>query len=450
VTEIAVRGGTVVTPEGERRADIAIDGERISAIGDVAPASREIDARGKLVIPGCVDLHTHLASTPTFTPLDDFEHGTRAAIAGGVTTVVSMVYQEDGSLRRGVERGMRDAARSLADFAFHVVVTDPSETARAEISGLVRDGHAGLKVFMVSPRFVERRDDYRLLLRAASETGAVVAIHAEDHAIVAARTAELHASGRTGVEHFPESRPVEAEVKAVAEAIELAATTEATIYLVHLSSRPALEAVREGKQRAHVFGETRPLYLYLTRAQFDRPDAALWVGQPPLREADDVDAVWAALADGTLDTVGTDHIPHTKAAKLAPGVTFDRIPPGVSNLETLLPMLYSEGVRKGRLTLSRLVEVLATGPARIAGMYPRKGAIAIGSDADLVVFDPGARRTIRAADLHSACDYDPYEGWDVTGWPELVLVRGEVAFERGDMRANPGRGLFVPRAPLKW
>jgi dihydropyrimidinase len=287
-------------------------------------------------------------------------------------------------------------------------------------------------------------------LRAASETGAVVAIHAEDHAIVAARTAELHASGRTGVEHFPESRPVEAEVKAVAEAIELAATTEATIYLVHLSSRAALAVLREGKQRAHVFGETRPLYLYLTRAQFDRPDAALWVGQPPLREADDVDAVWAALADGTLDTVGTDHIPHTKAAKLAPGVTFDRIPPGVSNLETLLPMLYSEGVRKGRLTLSRLVEVLATGPARIAGMYPRKGAIAIGSDADLVVFDPGARRTIRAADLHSACDYDPYEGWDVTGWPELVLVRGEVAFERGDMRANPGRGLFVPRAPLKW
>ncbi|HVD51700.1 MAG TPA: amidohydrolase family protein, partial [Candidatus Udaeobacter sp.] len=237
MTEIAIRGGTVVTPDGERRADIAVDGERITAIGDVAPASREIDARGKLVLPGCVDLHTHLASTPTFTPLDDFEHGTRAAIAGGVTTVVSMVYQEDGSLRRGIERGLRDAARSLADFAFHVVVTDPSEAARAEIPGLIRDGHAGLKVFMVSPRFVERRDDYRVLLRAASEAGAVVAIHAEDHAIVAARTAELHASGRTGVEHFPESRPVEAEVKAVAEAIELAATTEATIYLVHLSSR---------------------------------------------------------------------------------------------------------------------------------------------------------------------------------------------------------------------
>ena len=443
-----MRGGTVVTPGGERRADIAIDGERISRIGEVGPASREIDARGKLVLPGCVDLHTHLASTPTFVPLDDFEHGTRAAIAGGVTTVVSMVYQEDGSLKRGIERAMRDAERSLADFAFHVVVTDPSEAARAEIPGLVRDGHAGLKVFMVSPRFVERRDDYRLLLRAAAEAGAVVAIHAEDHEIVAARTAELHASGRTGVEHFPESRPVEAEVKAVAEAIELAAATNAAIYLVHLSSRAALDTMRVGKRRARVFAETRPLYLYLTRAQFDRPDAALWVGQPPLREADDVDAVWSALADGTLDTVGTDHIPHTRAAKLAPGLTFDRIPPGVSNLETLLPMLYSEGVRKGRLTLARLVEILATAPARIAGMYPRKGVIAVGSDADLVVFDPDAPRTISAAELHSACDYDPYEGWEVTGWPEAVISRGELVFADGAVMGSPGRGQLVRRAPM--
>ena len=400
------------------------------------------------MLPGCVDLHTHLASTPTFKPLDDFEHGTRAAIAGGVTTVVSMVYQEDGSLQRGVERGMRDAERSLADFAFHVVVTDPSDAALAEVAGLVRDGHAGLKVFMVTPRFVERRDDYRRLLQAAANAGAVVAIHAEDHAIVAARTAELHASGRTGVEHFPESRPVEAEVKAVRETIDLAASTGAAVYLVHLSSRAALDALREGKSRARVFGETRPLYLYLTRAQFDRPDAALWVGQPPLRDADDIAAVWAALADGTLDTVGTDHIPHTRAAKLAPGLAFDRIPPGVSNLETLLPMLYSEGVRKGRLTIARLVEVLAAAPARIAGMYPRKGAIAVGSDADVVIFDPDARRTIRAADLHSACDYDPYEGWDVTGWPEVVVARGEILFERERLRAESGRGKLVRRAAL--
>jgi dihydropyrimidinase len=341
-----------------------------------------------------------------------------------VTTVVSMVYQEDGSLRRGIERGLRDARRSIADFAFHVVVTDPSAAARAEISDLARGGHAGLKVFMVSPRFAERRDEYVELMRAAASAGALIAMHPEDHAIVAARTAELHAAGRTTVRHFPESRPVAAEVKAVREAIDLASTTGAAVYLVHLSSRGAVVALREGKGRARVFGETRPLYLYLTRAQFERPDAALWVGQPPLREADDVAAIWEALADGTLDTVGTDHIPGLRAAKLAPGLTFDRVPPGVSNLETMLPMLYSEGVAKGRLGLRRLVDVLATSPARIAG------------------------RTIRAAELHSACDYDPYEGWEVTGWPEVVMSRGEVIYGDGAIRGKPGRGRLVPRAAV--
>lgn len=363
--------------------------------------------------------------------------------------MVSMVYQESGSLRTGIERGMRDAEGSVADFAFHVVVTDPSEAARAEIPQLVRDGHASVKVFMVSSRFVERRDEYVALLRAAAEAGALVAMHPEDHAIVAARTAELHAAGRAGVEHFPASRPVEAEAKAVREAIEMAARTGAAIYLVHLSSRAALDALRDGKRSARIHGETRPLYLYLTRAQFARPDAALWVGQPPLREPDDVAAVWDALADGTLDAVGTDHIPHTRAAKLAPGLSFDRIPPGVSNLETVLPMLYSEGVAKGRLTLRRLVEVLSSAAARIAGMYPRKGALAVGSDADIVLFDPRARRIIRAAELHSACDYDPFEGWEVTGWPEVVLSRGEVVYADRKVTGRPGRGRLVERAPYR-
>ena len=399
-------------------------------------------------MPGCVDLHTHLASTPTWQPLDDFEHGTRAAVAGGVTTVVSMVYQENGSLRAGIERGLRDATRAVADFAFHVVVTDPTPAARAEIPGLVREGHAGLKVFMVSPGFAARTAEYLTVYRAAAEAGALVAVHAEDHALIAKRTAELHAAGRVGVEWFPQSRPPEAEEIAVRAAVIHARETGIAIYLVHLSSRGALAALREGRAASHrVHGETRPLYLYLTRERFGRPDAALWVGQPPLREAEDVAAVWTALTDGTLETVGTDHIPRPRAEKLAPGLTFDRIPPGVSNLETLLPMLYSEGVAKGRLTLSRLVEVLAAAPARIAGMYPRKGALAVGSDADVVVFDPGARRVVRAAELHSACDYDPYEGWDVTGWPEIVLSRGDVVFDRGTVVGRPGRGRLVPRAP---
>jgi len=414
----------------------------------VPTAERELDATGLLVLPGCVDMHTHLASTPTFTPLDDFFHGTRAAIAGGVTTVLSMVYQEDGSLRRGIERGLRDAERSHADFSFHAVVTDPGADAIAELPSLVRDGHAGLKVFMVTKRFLERTADYLALYAAAARLGIVVAVHAEDHLLIERSTAALHLAGRTGVAYFPASRPVEAEVVAVRAAIGHAARTGVAMYLVHLSSAAALEELRRAKaaRTARMYGEMRPLYLYLTREKFAQDDGALFVGQPPLREQADVYAAWRATADGTIDAIGTDHVPYTRARKLAPGLSFDKIPPGVSNLETMLPMLYSEGVRKGRITIERLVDVLATTPARIAGLAA-KGEIAVGKDADVVLFDPERTRTVRAGELHSACDYDPYEGWSVTGWPKIVLLRGAVAYD-GEIRATPGTGRFVPRSPL--
>jgi dihydropyrimidinase len=436
----------VVTRSGTTRADVGVQDGRIAAIGEVPRAERELDATGKLVLPGCVDLHTHLASTPTFTPLDDFEHGTRAAIAGGVTTVCTMVYQ-DGTLRAGIERGLRDAQRSLVDFAFHVVVADPNDAAIGELPSLAGEGHTGLKVFMVAPRFDERITDYVRLLRAAAAAGMLVAVHAEDHALVARSTAALHASRHDGVRYFPESRPPEAEDVALRSAAQLAAKTGAALYFVHLSSRLALAALAEAKARGlRVYGETRPLYLYLTRERFERPDAALWVGQPPLREQEDVDAMWQALRDGLIDTVGTDHYPHTRAAKLAPGLAFDRVPPGVANLETLLPMLYSEGVRRGRLTVERMVDVLATAPARIAGLRA-KGEIAVGNDADIVIFDPERTRTIRASEMHSACDYDPYEGWEVTGWPALTLLRGQIAYADGEILAKPGAGHLIRRGP---
>ena len=437
-----------MTASGTTRADVGVQGGRITAIGDVSRAARDLDATGKLVLPGCVDLHTHLASTPTFTPLDDFEHGTRAAIAGGVTTVCSMVYQE-GTLRAGIERGLRAAAASLADFAFHVVVTDPSEDALAELPSLARDGHTGLKVFMVAPRFDERITDYLHLLRGAAQAGMLVAVHAEDHGIVARATAELHTAGHDAVRYFPESRPAEAEDVAIRAAAQLAAETGVSMYFVHLSSRLALAALADAKARGlRVYGETRPLYLHLTRERFEQPDAALWVGQPPLREREDVDAMWHALRSGLVDTVGTDHYPHRRDAKLAPGLAFDRVPPGVANLETLLPMLYSEGVRKGRITVERMVDVLATSPARIAGLRG-KGEIALGRDADIVIFDPQFTRTIQAGEMHSACDYDPYEGWEVTGWPTMTLLRGEVVYREGDILAKSGQGRLVVRRSMQ-
>jgi dihydropyrimidinase len=427
---------------------VRVDGERITHVGRAPQADRSVDATGLLVLPGVVDLHTHLATTPTFAPLDGFETGSRAAIAGGVTTVLSMVYQEEGSLRRGIERGLHDAESSICDFAFHAVVTDPSPEAIAELGPLAREGHAGVKVFMVTKRFLERKSDYLALYAAAAKEGVLVAVHAEDYLLIERSTAALHLAGRTGAQHFPASRPVEAEVLATRAAIEHAAATGARTYLVHVSSAAAFDEIRAAKaaRRAHLFAETRPLYLYLTRELFSTPEAPLYIGQPPLREKADVYAVWRALADGTCDTIGTDHYPHRRIAKLAPGLTFDKIPPGVANLETLLPMAYSEGVRSERLAVERLVDVLATTPARLAGLRT-KGEIAVGKDADLVLFDPMEKRTIRAREMHSACDYDPYEGWEVTGWPRTVILRGQVAYDRHEIRAAPGSGRFAPRSP---
>lgn len=368
--------------------------------------------------------------------------------AGGVTTVCAFAGQQQGEgLWPAIERAQADARASIVDYAFHVTVIDPSVAALADVPDLVAAGHAGLKVFMVMRQFADRTADYVRLLQVAAESGALTAIHAEDHRIVELRTRELLESGRTGVEWFPESRPPQAEEFAVRAAIGYSDLTGAPIYLVHLSSRRVIELLRGARAAGSaVYGETRPIYLYLTREVFSRPDGGRFVGQPPLREQEDVDSLWRALADGTLSTVGTDHVPHRRADKLDPTRTFDRIPPGVANLETMLPMLYSEGVAKGRLSLRRLVEVLASESARLAGMAPRKGSIAVGADADLVVFDPSLRRTIRASETLTAADDDPFEGWEVTGWPVATISRGDVIYEAGKITAQPGRGRFVPRA----
>ena len=447
--DLAIRHGTIVTPTSQFPADLGVSEGRIVQIGgDMPAADREIDASGLLVLPGCVDIHTHLTSFGGRQPLDDFAHGTRAAAAGGVTTICDFAHQADGEgLRPALDRALADGRHSLIDYTFHTVLRDPNATALAEIPDLVADGFAGLKLFMNQRRFTRLATDYLRAIQVAARAGALTAIHAEDESIISLRTAELLAAGRTGIKWFPESRPPLSEEVAVRRAVAFAAAAEAPIYLVHLSYRGALEPLHEARSRGlPVYGETRPIYLYLTRQEFERPDAGKFVGHPPLREAEDVAALWDALRSGDLSTVCSDHIPYRAAEKTDPAHTFATVPPGMSNLETQLPMLYSEGVRRGRITLGRLVEALAANPARIAGLAPRKGAIAIGADADLVLFDPNQTRTIHAPELHSASDYDVFEGYEVTGWPKLTLSRGEVIVQDGQVLGQPGRGHFVPRA----
>jgi len=274
-------------------------------------------------------------------------------------------------------------------------------------------------------------------------------IHCEDYAIIDRATRTLIAGGRSSLRHYADSRPVVSEVAATERAVAFAAATGAPVYVVHLSSAGALDACRRAQAAGcPVYVETRPLYLHLTRERFDEPDGAKYVGQPPLREAGDVAALWAGLAHGSVHTVCSDHAPWSLAAKLDPALSVAQLRPGVENLETQLPLLYSEGVRAGRLSLERFVALTSTNAAKLFGLYPQKGCLAVGSDADLVLFDPEDTRVV-GAPRHSRCDYSAFAGREVTGWPVMTLRRGEVVFDRGRITASPGSGRLLSGGPVR-
>jgi dihydropyrimidinase len=282
--------------------------------------------------------------------------------------------------------------------------------------------------------------------RRAGANQLLTLIHCEDFALLADAVTELTLAGQTSLRHYAASRPIVSEVVATQRAVAFAEATGAPVYVVHLSCERALAVCAEAQARGlPIYVETRPLYLHLTSERFAEPDGAKYVGQPPLREASDVAALWHGLQAGTVHTVCTDHAPWSLAAKLDPDLSIARLRPGTENLQTMVPMLYSEGVRAGRLSLSRLVEVTATNAAKLFGLYPRKGTIAVGSDADIVVFDPDLTRTIDSAMLKSNCDYSVYEGWSVTGWPVITLRRGEIVFRDGTITAQPGSGQLLAR-----
>ena len=284
------------------------------------------------------------------------------------------------------------------------------------------------------------------LTRLAGENGLITLIHCEDYSIIEEATDRLERDGKISFRYYPESRPVISEVVATQKAVAFAEITGSPVYIVHLSSRRALEVCVEAQNRkVPVYVETRPLYLHLTAERFEDVDGAKYVGQPPLREQQDVDALWIGLSQDLVHTVCTDHAPWSLAAKLDPAHTITNLRPGVENLQTMLPMLYSEGVRSSRITLGRFVELTSTNAAKLFGLFPKKGTIAVGSDADLVVFDPNQTLTVNKSMLKSNADYSPYEGYRVTGWPVLTLRRGEIVFRDGHVIGQPGSGIIVPR-----
>jgi dihydropyrimidinase len=444
--DLVVRGGTVVTAERDTLADIGILDGRIGAVAAGLRGREEIDATGLLVLPGGVDPHVHLSTMePPGTPgwVDDFWSGTRAAAAGGITTVGNMSYPWPGqTLLEAIARDQAAAERdAVIDVAFHPVLTDPATQPLSEIPRIAELGQTSLKFFMSFGGFTTVPEQYLMAMREANDAGMLTLIHCEDAALLDDALAVLVASGRTAPKYYAGSRPVSVEVAATARAAAFAKQTQAPTYVVHLSCAGALEEVRRGRAHgAPMWVETRPLYLFLTEERFEEPDGGKYFGQPPLRTAEDREALWQALANGEIDTVATDHAPWMYEDKVAPGLDITTIPPGVADLDVMLPLLWSEGVATGRISRQRFVALSSTNAARLLGLYPRKGAIAPGSDADLVLWDPAESRPVRAATFASNGDFSPYEGWPVNGWPRLTISRGEIIMENGEVTARRGRG----------
>lgn len=462
MTDLVVVGGTVVTASGSRRADVAVRGGVIEAVeadlrGPAAAADEVVDASGLLVLPGCVDVHTH-ARVATDDEPDRFFRDSVAAAFGGTTTFLAFNNPGTGaspaaerSLRAGLRewRAATDGDAAI-DHAVSLAISGRMDDPVAELPAIVEAGVPTAKAFMV---FDFRLPDERLFaaLRSLGERGGMLEVHCEDPVLVDAAVAAALRRGDVAPRHHATTRSPEAEAVATHRVMEFARAADVPVHVVHLSSAAALRHVGEAKQSGvRASAETCPHYLTLTDERYEAPDpvdCARCLISPPLRSPADRDALWEGLAAGSLDLVATDHVPDRLAVEkgeAARGVPFDRISNGAPGIETLLATVYDGGVAGGRIGVERLVDLLATTPARRFG-FDRKGAIEVGRDADLVLFDPSARRTIRAAELHHASDYTPYEGLEVSGAIRSVYVRGRAVVRDGAFVGRRGYGQFVGR-----
>lgn len=450
-----IANGTLVTAEATTRADLGIAGERIAAIGKDLTGQEVMDATGMLVLPGAVDEHVHLQMpVGEFASSDDFCTGTVAAAYGGTTTVVDFAEPKaDQSLVRCLTERRAEADGKVAiDYGLHMTLSRADADTLAQVPDSIQAGSASFKLYMAYEGL--RLNDGGLLraLTVLREHGGRALVHAENHHAIVYLTTQALAEGRTGPENHPLSRPALMEAEAIHRLLALAHVTDTPLVLAHLSCALGLEAVQAARARNQtVWVETCPQYLLLDQKEYRRPgfEGAKFVMAPPPRTAADRSALWAGLAAGEIDTVATDHCPFFYRTQKTRGRdNFSRIPGGAPGIETRLTLLHTYGVRTGRLTLERWVETCCTAPARRFGLAPRKGTLAIGADADIVVFDPEKQVTLSFESLHQNVDYCPYEGWEVKGYPVTVLSRGEAIVRDGEFVGTKGRGRFLPTTPL--
>jgi dihydropyrimidinase len=454
--DTVIKNGTVVTATDTYAADVGISGGKIAAIAQQLPvenAGQVIDAAGKYVMPGGIDVHTHLDMPfGGTTSSDDFESGTIAAAFGGTTTLVDFAIQYKGqSLRQAFDTWMKKASGKAAiDYSFHCIITDLGDAQLEEMGALVREGVSTFKLFMAYPG-VFMLDDAAIFkaMSAAAKYGAMICMHAENGGAIDVIVQRALAEGKRAPKYHALTRPTTAEAEATARAIALAEMAGAPVYIVHLSCNEALEKVREARDRGlPAYAETCPQYLYLSLENMDVPgfEGAKYVFTPPLREKWHQEKLWQGLARDVLQVVSTDHCPFCyKEQKELGKDDFTKIPNGGPGIEHRLSLVFSGGVHGGHFSPNRFVQLVATAPAKLFGLYPHKGTIAVGADADLVIFDPNEEQVISAKTHHMRVDYSMFEGIRVKGAPKMVFSRGRSVVSNGKFTGKAGAGQFVRR-----
>lgn len=459
--DLVIRGGTVVTAADTVRADVGIRGGRIVSVAEsLTGGAREIDASGLLVMPGGIDSHVHLAQPAFGGPkmADGFETGTRSAIAGGNTTVIPFALQPRGaSLRASVADYHKEAdGQSYCDYGFHLIISDPTASVLGqELPALVNDGYTSFKVFMTYDDLVLSDRQMLDVFDCARGCGALVMVHCEGYDAIRFMTERLELAGKKAPYYHAVSRPQSVEREATHRAISHAELTDVPIMIVHVSGREPMEQIRWAQHKGlKVYGETCPQYIALTADDLKGLNmdetGGKYVCSPPPRDEASWEAIWEGIRTGVFQTFSSDHCPFFYEGEMGKlnakaRTSFRWVPNGIPGIETRLPLLFSKGVVEGRITLNEFVALTSTNHARMYGLYPKKGSIAPGFDADIVLWDPKRKETIRQELMHHGADYTPYEGISVTGWPVATFLRGKLVAEEGKILGEPGDGGFLKR-----
>ena len=459
--DLLITGGTVVNATGRMDVDVAVKDGKIAAVGQGLSNAREtIDATGKFVLPGGIETHCHIeqeSATGAMTS-DDYFTGSVSAAFGGNTTIVPFAAQHRGQSIADVIRIYDDRAgpKSVIDYSYHLIVSDPTEAAlKKDLPAAFERGITSFKVFMTYDKLIITDEQMLDVLSMARDNGGLTMVHAENNAMIKDAVSRLVGAGQTAPKYHAESHPAAAEIEAVNRGIALAAHAGAPLLFVHISTEAGAQAVAAARQAGKmILGETCPQYMFLTARDLDRPgvEGAKFICSPPLRDTDTQEALWRHLNAGTLQLYSSDHAPYrfdeTGKLSAGPNPPFNKIANGLPGIELRAPLLFSEGVKKGRIKIEDFVALTASNAASIFGMDGQKGTVAPGYDADIAIWDPNRQVTVTADNLHDNMDYTPFEGWEITGWPETVINRGRTVVSDGELKAKAGDGDFIARKPF--